>query len=89
MTQYLPIINRVVAALLGGYSFTWGFCALGVAGLAALGVSFHEAETGVLFLGLFLWAFAANSMVKVWVVFAGGAAAMTGAALAIQQLLVG
>ena len=95
MTQYLPIINRVVAALLGGYSFTWGFCALGVAGLAALGVSFHEAETGVmllaflLFLGLFLWACAANSMVKVWVVFAGGAAAMTGAALAIQQLLVG
>lgn len=95
MTRYFPIINRVVAALLGGYSFTWGACALGIAGLAAVGVSFHEAETGVmlcaflLFLGLFLWTFAAKSMVKVWVVFAGGAAVMTGVALAIQNMLVG
>lgn len=95
MTQYFPIINRVVAALLGGYGFTWGFCALGVAGMAALGVNFHEAETGVmllaflLFLGLFLWTFAAESMLKVWMVFAGGAAVMTGAALAIQHMLVG
>lgn len=95
MTQFFPIINRVAAALLGGYGFTWGFCALGVAAFAAVGVSFHEAETGVmlvaflLFLGLFLWAFAANNMVKVWSVLAGGAVLMTGAALAIQHLLVG
>lgn len=95
MTQYFPIFNRVAAALLGGYGFTWGFCALGIAAFAALGVSFHEAETGVmlvaflLFLGLFLWTFAAKSMVKVWSVLAGGAVLMTGAALAIQHLLVG
>lgn len=94
MTQFLPIINRVSAALLGGYGFTWGFCALGIAGLAAMGVSFHEAETGVmllaflLFLGLFLWTFAAKSMVKVWLVFIGGGAVMTGMALAIQNMLV-
>ncbi|MGM8226661.1 iron uptake protein [Cellvibrio sp. ARAG 10.3] len=94
-TQYFPVINRVAAALLGGYGFIWGFCALGIAAFAALGVSFHEAETGVmlvaflLFLGLFLWTFAAKSMVKVWVVFVGGAVVMTGAALTIQHFLVG
>ena len=71
------------------------YLALTTLGLAALGVNFHEAETGVmllaflLFLGLFLWTFAAQSMVKVWVVFAGGAVVMTGAALAIQHMLVG
>jgi hypothetical protein len=97
MTQYLhlPIINRIVAGILGSYAFTWGFCALGMAGLAALGVSFHTAETGVmlvaflLFLCLFLWTFAAQSMVKVWAVLAGGALLMTGVSLLLQRSLVG
>ena len=41
------VVNRVLSALLGGYAFTWGFSSLGIAGLAALGVDFHEAETGI------------------------------------------
>ena len=71
------VVNRVLSAVLGGYVFTWGFSSLGIAGLAALGVDFHEAETGVLmlaflvFLGVFLWAFASSSVARVWAVLAG------------------
>lgn len=95
MTHYLPTINRIVAALLGGYAFTWGFTALGIAGLVALGVDFHEAETGVLllsflvFLGLFLWTFAARNMLKVWGVLLAGALSMTCIALVLQSHLAG
>lgn len=95
MKTYWVTINRIAAALLGGYAFTWGFTALGMAGLVALGVDFHEAETGVLllsflvFLGLFLWAFAAASMLRVWVLLGSGAVLMTSAAWALQRTLLG
>lgn len=85
-----PIAQRVAASLLGGYAFTWGFSALGVASLVAMGVDFHDAEHGVLilawlvFLTAFLWAFAASSAGRVWVVLAGGAALMTGGAWVVQ-----
>lgn len=87
--------SRVAAGLLGGYAFTWGFTALGIAGLVALGADFHDAEIGVLlvallvFLGLFLWAFAAASVVRVWIVLAGGGAVMTAAAWVLQRALLG
>jgi hypothetical protein len=95
MLHYLPILNRIAAALLGGYAFTWGFTALGIAGLVFLGVDFHEAETAVLllaflvFLVLFLWAFASASLVRVWSVLAGGAVLMTASALLLQRALLG
>ena len=85
---------RVAAALLGGYAFTWGFTAFGIAGLVVLGMEFHEAEMGIyllaflLYLGLFVWAFAAASLTRVWVVFVGGTTLMTLAALALQRTLV-
>lgn len=85
------LIARITAALLGGYAFVWGFSSLGIAGLAALGVDFHEAETGVLmlaflvFLSVFLWAFASSSVARVWAVLAGGGAVMTLSAWLIQQ----
>jgi hypothetical protein len=86
---------RIAAALFGGYAFTWGFTSLGIVGLVALGVDFHEAETGVLilaflvFLCMFLWAFAARSLIRVWGVLAGGGAVMAAAAWALQRALVG
>lgn len=89
------VSSRIAAALLGGYAFTWGFTGLGIAGLVALGVDFHEAETGVLllaffvFLGAFLWAFAAANLVRVWGLLAGGAMLMTAAAWALQRALLG
>lgn len=88
------VVNRVLSALLGGYAFTWGLASLGIAGLAALGVDFHEAETGVLmlaflvFLGVFLWAFASSSVARVWAVLAGGGAVMTLSAWLIQQSML-
>ena len=79
----------------GGDPFTWGFTTLGVTGLVALGVDFHEAETALLllaflvFLPLFLWAFAAPSLARVWALLGGGAVLMGAAALGLQQVLLG
>lgn len=95
MTNHWVITNRVAAALFGGYAFTWGFTALGVAGLVALGMTFHEAETAVLmlaflvFLILFLWAFAAANVLRVWLLLGGGGLVMTTAAWALQRALLG
>lgn len=90
----LQTTNRIMAAILGGYAFTWGLSVLGITGMVSLGIDFHEAETGMsliaflVFLGLFLWAFAATSMARVWLVLAGGAAVMMTIALILQNSLV-
>ena len=82
---------RVAAALFGGYAFTWGLIALGTAGVFAAGMEFHDAEhlsamLGFLvYLTVFLWAFAARRLALVWAVLLGGGALMAGAASLIQQ----
>lgn len=92
--KQLSILHRLAAALLGGYAFTWGFITLGMVGLVALGVDFHEAETVLLllaflvFLTLFLWAFAAANLARVWAVLVGGALLMVAAAWGLQRLLL-
>jgi len=64
--------SRIAAAILGGYAFTWGLMALGVVLLCAAGMEFHDAEhlgyiIGFLvYLSVFLWAFASCSLVRVW-----------------------
>lgn len=84
----------VAAAVLGSYAFTWGFIALGVAGLFALGMEFHDAESLASLLGLlvllvtFLWTFAAKQLSRVWIVLAGGGALMAGSASLIQSVLL-
>lgn len=88
------ILNRIAAALLGGYVFSWGFAALGIIVLVAIGTSFHEAEEAIMIITLlilpvsFLWAFAADSMLRVWTVLAGGGAVMTVLALSIQHSIL-
>lgn len=88
------VLSRVTAALLGGYAFCWGFIALGVAGLYRLGMPFHDAEhlssivAFLLYLSVFLWAFAARSLPRVWTVLAGGGALMAGAASLLQAQLL-
>lgn len=90
----LQTTNRLMAAILGGYAFTWGLTAFGITALVAMGVDFHEAETGLsliaflVYLGLFLWTFATASMTRVWLVVAGGAGLMQLAATLIQSSLV-
>ena len=87
------IVARVVASLLGGYAFVWGFIAFGMAGLFALGMPFHDTEHLCAILGLiiyaivFMWAFAARNLTKVWVVLLGGGALMAALGSMIQHQL--
>ncbi|MBW7901579.1 MAG: iron uptake protein [Rhodocyclaceae bacterium] len=84
----------MAAAIVGGYACAWGFTALGVAGLVALGMAYHEAEAAahmlafLLFLAAFLWAFVAAGLVRVWLTLGGGALLMTAAAEALQRSLL-
>lgn len=92
--RWPEITARVTAGIFGAYAFTWGFAAAGVAALVGLGVEYHDAEMGVLmlaflvFLGLFLWSFAAASIARVWAVLAGGAALLFTAAWALQRAIL-
>lgn len=85
---------RVLAAVLGAYGFVWGFAAMATAGLYALGVGFHDAETAaaitgfLLFPFVFLWVFASRSLKVVWGVVGGGAALMVGCGWFIQHVLM-
>ncbi|MEN0035522.1 MAG: iron uptake protein [Cellvibrio sp.] len=88
------IVGRIGAAILGGYAFVWGAIALLHASLYALGMPFHDAEHlssiigFLLYLTVFLWAFAAQNMTKVWLIFVGGGLVMTASASLIQHLLL-
>jgi hypothetical protein len=88
------IAARTATALLGGYAFSWGFIAFGMALFFTLGMEFHDAESlasilGLLFfLGNFLWAFSARRLWPVGLVLAGGGAAMALAATLLQARLV-
>ncbi|TNC93199.1 iron uptake protein [Thalassolituus sp.] len=54
-------LSNVLAALLGGYLFTWGFISLAITGSVFSGVDFHTAEHGALliafplYLLMFFW----------------------------------
>lgn len=77
------ISSRVLAGVLGSYAFAWGFVALGSACLLLSGLEFHEATNlasmlgFLVYLSAFCFAFIAASQKKVWIVLAGGGAAMT------------
>jgi hypothetical protein len=92
--RWPTIVSHVLTGIFGTYAFTWSFVALGVSGLVALGVDFHEAETALLllaflvFLPLFLWAFTAASLVRIWAVLGGAALLMTAAAWGLQRVLL-
>jgi hypothetical protein len=62
------IASRIAAAVLGGWSFTWGFVSLAVTGLVAAGQPYTEAHTAamllafIVFLVAFCWSFTAALM---------------------------
>lgn len=90
----LHVVLRIAAGVLGGYAFTWGFIALTIGLLFAAQMEFHDAETVgniagfLVFLVVFLWAFCARSVGRVWLVLAGGGLLMTGAASLVQSALL-
>ena len=92
--RWPEVTARVTAGIVGSYAFTWGFAAAGIAALVGLGVDYHDAEMGVLmlaflvFLGLFLWSFAAARIAHVWAVLAGGSVLLFTAAWAIQRAVL-
>lgn len=91
--QRLSVGARVVAGLLGSYVFAWGFVALVVALGLVQGVDYDEALSlayllaFLVYLCAFLWAFAAASLMRVWLVLVGGGVAMSGAARWLTSLL--
>ncbi len=88
------LVLRIASAILGGWLFTWGFVASGTAALVGLGVEFHDAEQALLmlglllFLGLFLWSFAARSAWRVCGVLVGGAVVLNTAAWLLQRAIL-
>lgn len=90
----LGIPLRVLAAVIGGWAFSWSFAAFGTASLAALGSEFHDAETasmmlGVLiFAGIVMWVFAARSQLRVWAVLLGGSLLFNLIALQLQRMIL-
>jgi hypothetical protein len=86
--------RHALLSLAASFGFTWGFVALGVAGLTALGMDYHESEKGlmllafVVFLPLFLWAFACARPAWALVLLGTGAAGMTAAAWALQRAVL-
>jgi len=87
------IVSRTLAAVFGGYAFTWGLIAFGMAAMVAADMEFHDAEhlTAIIgflvFLTIFLTAFAARNIVRVWLVLVGGAVVMASAAELIKNLI--
>jgi hypothetical protein len=88
------LVSRIAASLLGGYAFVWGFVSLGISVLVAAGMPYEEAQTllfllaFLIFLAAFCWAYAADSVRRVWLVLGGSAAAMTAAAWLLARALV-
>ncbi len=87
------VVSRVLASLVGGYAFVWGFTTLTtVAGVLA-GMAYEGAQTlaylvaFLVYLGCFLWAFAASNLFGVWLTLGGGGAALTGAAWLLARFV--
>lgn len=91
---YRHLAARTTVALLGGYAFTWGIVALGIALLYGAGMAFHDAEqlsymVGLLvFLLAFLLAFGTQHLRRVALLLAGGGALMSAAAWWVQGLIL-
>lgn len=85
------LIHQTLLSLIGAYAFTWGLSAASIAAQVALGVDFHEAETRILllaflvFIAVFMWAFACHSLARVWCVLVGGALGFSAIAYALQH----
>lgn len=90
----LHIVARTATAVFGGYAFTWGLIALNVALLYSAGAEFHDAESlgyiigFLVYLGVFLWAFATPHLKRVAVILVGAGLLMTASASLIQSLLI-
>jgi hypothetical protein len=84
---------RVAAGLAGGWLFVWGCTSLGITLALLAGVPYDEAIgtayllAFLVFLVAFCWAFAAASLLRVWLVLGGGGAVMSLLAWSLARTL--
>ncbi|MEE2729358.1 MAG: iron uptake protein [Pseudomonadota bacterium] len=89
------VLLRVVLAVLGCYVFSWFFAAAGLAALCLAGVDFHDAEKTMMmlaplvYLGMFLWAFADRSLARVCILIVVGSIILAWVARALENLQLG
>lgn len=87
------VASRFAAAILGGYTFAFGFVAIASLGGLVAGLRFSDSQTlawmlGVfVYLGAILWAFTPRSTTLAWAVLAGGGLLMVTAAWFLSRLL--
>jgi|JI10StandDraft_1071094.scaffolds.fasta_scaffold71012_3 hypothetical protein len=87
------VASRVALGVLGGWAFVWGFVTFGTVALVGAGVGYHEALNltyllaFLLYLTVFCWAFATRDLPRAWLILAGGAALMTGAAWLLRDIV--
>ena len=78
----LHVASRVGASLLGGYAFVAGFVSLGTALAVAAGMTYGDGHAllqmvgYIVFVVAFCWAFAARSVLWVWLTLGGGGTTM-------------
>lgn len=93
-TPRLPLLLRIAAAVFGGYVFAWGMIALAISVLYGVGMAFHDAEhlaslvALLVYVATFCWTFVTRSLLRAWIVLAGGGAVMAIAASFVQHLIV-
>lgn len=85
------VVSRIAAAVFGGYAFVWGFTTLLIAVALSLRLPYGDAQTTayllafLVFLGVFIWSFAARRVGLVWAVLAGGGVLMTSLAWGLTR----
>ena len=92
-STFRDYVSPLLAALVGGYFFTWGLASLVIAASVFSGGDFHSAEHGAFLLAfpvclfMFFWLFLSQ---KKWLAYGcgfGGGALMTITALVLQAQL--
>ncbi len=90
----LQLAARVGAGVVGGYVFTWGLIAAGMALLFKAGVEFHDAEFLASAIGLLAWLVVLLATIagrrhplRAWLGLLGGGALLAALGSAVQSTL--
>ena len=87
------VVSRIALGVLGGWAFVWGFVTFGTVALVGAGAGYHEALNltyllaFLFYLTVFCWAFVTRNLPRAWLILAGGAALMTGAAWLLRDIV--
>ncbi|MFZ5781184.1 MAG: hypothetical protein ACOY4R_13400 [Pseudomonadota bacterium] len=92
----VPIVLRLVAAILGGYAVSAGLAALAAVVLPAVtlmprseAVVLSSMMAFLVYLALLIWAFAERRLVRLWLIMAVAGTGTWGGAWGLSRLTVG